>query len=94
MMGKDASMAADILRMKTDSIPLFTTKTLASARVSSAPASVESSVQAATSSQNSSQPAQAEAKVIASKLQPQPENSANSKTSTKPEWQLDRKSVV
>jgi len=88
MMGKDASMAADILRMKTDSIPLFTTKTLASARVSSTPASVESSVQAATSSQNNSQPAQAEAKVIASKLQPQPENSANSKTSTKPEWQL------
>ena len=88
MMGKDASMAADILRMKTDSIPLFTTKTLASARVSSAPASVESSVQTATSSQNSSQPAQPEAKVIASKLQPQPENSANSKTSTKPEWQL------
>ena len=88
MMGKDASMAADILRMKSDSIPLFTAKTLASARVSSTPASVESSVQAATSIQNSSQPAQAEAKVVASKLQPQPENSAHSKASTKPEWQL------
>lgn len=88
MMGKDASMAADILRMKSDSIPLFTAKTLASARVSSTPASAESSVQAATSIQNSSQPAQAEAKVVASKLQPQPENSAHSKASTKPEWQL------
>jgi hypothetical protein len=88
MMGKDASIAADTLRMKSDSIPLFTTKTLISARVSSTPASVESSAQATTSSQNSRQPEQAEAKVIASKLQPQPENSANAKITAKPEWQL------